>query len=63
MAGSYIHWGVIQISVTNLVIIAAMIAVFALAIAVPFRPGDSDGDSLGDSHGDSGGHRDDRGRP
>ncbi|HEY3560623.1 MAG TPA: hypothetical protein VGL05_24325 [Kribbella sp.] len=44
MAGSYIHWGVIQISVTNLVIIAAMIAVFALAIAVPFRHGDDDRD-------------------
>ena len=43
MAGSYVHWGVIQISVTNLVIIAAMIVVFALAIVVPFHHGD-DGD-------------------
>ncbi len=42
MAGSYIHWGVLQISVTNLVIILAMLAVFALAIVVPFRAGRSD---------------------
>ena len=40
MAGHYVHWGVIQISVTNLVIILAMLVVFALAIAVPFRHGD-----------------------
>jgi uncharacterized membrane protein len=44
MAGRYIHWGVIQISVTNLVIILAMIVVFALAIAVPFRSGNDDQD-------------------
>ncbi len=35
-AGRYVHWGVIQISVTNLVIIVAMVVVFALAILVPF---------------------------
>ncbi|HEY9337358.1 hypothetical protein [Kribbella sp. NPDC050459] len=44
MAGHYVHWGVIQISVTNLVIILAMLVVFALAIAVPFRHGDEDQD-------------------
>lgn len=37
MSGSYLHWGVIQISVTNAVVIVAMLAVFALAIAVPMR--------------------------
>jgi hypothetical protein len=42
MKGSYIHWGVIQISVTNLVIIVAMIVVFALAILVPFPAGHVD---------------------
>jgi hypothetical protein len=36
MSGSYIHWGVLQISVTNLVIIVAMVVVFALAIIIPF---------------------------
>ena len=38
-AGRYVHWGVIQISVTNLVIIVAMVLVFALAILVPFGSG------------------------
>lgn len=34
--GNYVHWGVINIGVTNLVIIAAMIVVFVLAIVIPF---------------------------
>jgi hypothetical protein len=44
-AGRYIHWGVVNISVTNLTIIAAMIVVFALAIAIPFHGtgGDDEG--------------------
>jgi len=42
-AGHYIHWGVIQISVTNAVIIAAMVVVFVLAILLPF-PGHGRGD-------------------
>jgi hypothetical protein len=36
MNGSYLHWGVIQISLTNFLIIVLMLVVFALAIAVPF---------------------------
>jgi hypothetical protein len=32
----YLHWGVIQISVANLVVIILMIAVFVLALLVPF---------------------------
>jgi hypothetical protein len=44
MKGSYIHWGVIQISVTNLVIIVAMIVVFGLALVVPFPSGRRDDD-------------------
>ena len=35
-AGRYVTWGVIQISVTNLVIIAAMIVLFVLALLLPF---------------------------
>jgi hypothetical protein len=35
-AGHYVHWGVISISVTNLAIIASMIALFVLALVVPF---------------------------
>jgi len=48
-AGRYISSGVIQISVTNLVIIAAMIVVFVLALVLPFpgrhRHDSSDRDS------------------
>ena len=39
--GSYIHWGVIQISVANLVVILIMIALFVAAILVPFPKGRS----------------------
>lgn len=35
-AGTYVHWGVLQISVTNLVIIGLMLLVFVLAILLPF---------------------------
>ncbi|MEO6144817.1 MAG: hypothetical protein ABIP19_12630 [Dermatophilaceae bacterium] len=37
--GRYVHWGVVQISVTNLAIIASMIVVFVLALLVPFPHG------------------------
>jgi len=35
-AGRYVSSGVIQISVTNLAIIATMIVVFVLALVLPF---------------------------
>jgi len=35
-AGTYVHWGVVQISVTNLVFIGLMVVLFVLAILVPF---------------------------
>ena len=34
--GRYVHWGFIQISVANLVVIALMVIVFVLAILLPF---------------------------
>ena len=37
--GKYIHWGVIQISVANAAIIAAMVVVFILALVIPFPTG------------------------
>jgi hypothetical protein len=37
--GHYVHWGVIQISVANLVVILVMIAVFVLAVLLPFPRG------------------------
>ena len=44
-AGRYVHWGVVNISVTNLLIIAAMIVIFVLAIVIPFHGtgGDDEG--------------------
>jgi hypothetical protein len=35
-AGTYVHWGVLQISVTNLLIIGVMLLLFVLAIVLPF---------------------------
>ena len=35
--GRYVHWGFIQISVANLVVIGLMVLVFVAAILIPFR--------------------------
>jgi hypothetical protein len=35
--GRYVHWGFIQISVANLVVIGLMVIVFFAAILIPFR--------------------------
>ena len=35
-SGTYIHWGFIQLSVANFVVIISMIVVFVLAILLPF---------------------------
>jgi hypothetical protein len=34
--GYYLHWGVIQISLANLIVIGLMLTVFVLALVVPF---------------------------
>ena len=34
--GHYVHWGFIQISVANFVVILSMVVVFVLAILLPF---------------------------
>ncbi|SEL50621.1 hypothetical protein [Streptacidiphilus jiangxiensis] len=34
--GHYLHWGVIQISVANLVVIGLMLIAFVAAILLPF---------------------------
>ena len=36
--GHYLHWGFIQLSVANGVVILLMLAVFTLAVLLPFRP-------------------------
>jgi hypothetical protein len=40
--GHYVHWGFIQMSVGNLIVIALMVVVFVLAIALPFPRGKED---------------------
>ncbi|MFE7856788.1 hypothetical protein ACIRP3_21870 [Streptomyces sp. NPDC101209] len=37
--GHYVHWGVIQLSVANLVVIGVMVVVFVLALLLPFPGG------------------------
>jgi hypothetical protein len=37
--GTYLHWGVIQISVANLIVIGVMLLVFVLALVLPFPRG------------------------
>jgi hypothetical protein len=37
--GHYLNWGVIQISAANLAVIVLMIAVFGLALVLPFPKG------------------------
>ncbi|MBK3640538.1 hypothetical protein [Streptomyces sp. MBT33] len=34
--GHYVHWGVIQLSVANLLVIGVMVVVFVLALLLPF---------------------------
>lgn len=34
--GRYVHWGVIQISVANLILILVMVILFVAAILLPF---------------------------
>ncbi len=35
--GHYVHWGFIQLSVANLVVIGLMVIIFIAAILIPFR--------------------------
>ena len=37
--GHYLHWGVIQISVANLVVVGVMVLVFGVALVLPFPKG------------------------
>ncbi len=34
--GAYLHWGVIQISLANLVVIGLLVGLFVLALVLPF---------------------------
>ena len=48
-AGYYLHWGVVQISLTNFLIIVGMIVLFVAALLLPF-PGGRDQDDVGAPH-------------
>jgi hypothetical protein len=37
--GHYLHWGVVQISVANFIVILIMIAIFVAALVLPFPKG------------------------
>ncbi|MFE2102283.1 hypothetical protein [Streptomyces sp. NPDC059468] len=37
--GRYVHWGVVQLSVANLVVIGLMLVVFVAALLLPFPRG------------------------
>jgi hypothetical protein len=37
--GYYLNWGVIQISLANVIVIGLMLLVFALALVLPFPRG------------------------
>jgi hypothetical protein len=38
----FVHWGVVQISLANLLVIVLMIVIFVLALVLPFPRGRSD---------------------
>ena len=53
-AGRYLHWGVISVSVTNLLIVVVMLVLFVLALVVPFpRPRTKVRSSVGPTQDDA----------
>ena len=51
--GHYLHWGVISVSITNLLIVIAMLVLFGLALVVPFPGHRTTAHSTGDLPEDS----------
>ncbi len=45
----FLHWGVVEISLANFVVIALMVLTFALALILPFPHG-RDADEVRDDH-------------
>jgi hypothetical protein len=43
---SYIHWHFIELSVSNLLVVVAMLVVFAAAILIPFPGHNTERDQL-----------------
>jgi large-conductance mechanosensitive channel len=44
----FLHWGVVQISLANFLVIIAMIVVFVLALVIPFPHGRRDAEERTD---------------
>ena len=42
VATRFYHWGVVQISLANLIVIIAMVLIFVLALLLPFPHGRND---------------------
>ncbi len=55
-ASVYVHWGVIQISLTNMLIIIGMIVLFGVALVVPFPRDRGDAQSASARQEDTDGH-------
>jgi hypothetical protein len=51
-APHYLQWGVIQISLTNFLIIVAMVVVFVLALVLPFPAGQDEEQRPGEGRDD-----------
>lgn len=43
--GYFLHWGVVQISLANFLVIVAMIVIFVLALVLPFPHRDKASDA------------------
>ena len=37
--GKFLSWGIFDISVANLIVIAVMVVIFGAALLIPFHPG------------------------
>jgi hypothetical protein len=48
-AGKYLSWGVVSISLTNLLVLVAMVVVFVLALVIPFPRGHESPSDGGDA--------------
>jgi len=47
-AGKYVDWGVVSISLTNLLVILGMVVIFVLALVLPFPQGHVEEHTHGD---------------
>jgi hypothetical protein len=46
----FLHWGVVQISLANLIVVLLMVLLFVLALILPFPPGEDHPSTVEASH-------------